>query len=220
MSINDFKKYNHITKIGGGQINELRKKSACYIIKHVETGKMYVGSSSIVSDRMSKNISSLKHNRHKNKPLQEIYNIDPKIEIFIKTTENIEEAQLLEQQTVNSLKNTKLLCNVATTDVTKTNLGVKRSDETIEKISNSNKGKKRSKETCNKLSLSHIGKKPSLEHCKKLSDIRKKLLSTPEGKELHARSIEKISHAVICDGVRYLSKSEAARLSVHQSFCS
>lgn len=206
----NFIPYSHNTKIGSAK-NPLRTQSGCYCIEHTSSGKVYIGSTESLADRTGKNISALKYGRHKNKQLQSLYDLDPDIKIYIQPTNDVLAAQNLEQTTVDALKNSELLCNVAVNDVTKTRLGVKVPKEIVEKIVAANTGRKASEETKRKLSESRKGVILTEEHKKKLSEIHKNRLSTEEGKISHARGIDKLKHKVVCDGVEYESKSEAAR---------
>ncbi len=192
--------------------NTFSHKPGCYVIEHVATGKKYVGSSVNLSGRINGNLNYLEHGKHKNKNLQEAFNNDPKVEVFVKPTKTEEEARQLEQQIVDELLPSGNLCNIAVVDVTKTRVGVLLTDKHKSALLEGSLGKTRSPESRKRMSESHLGKKLPEEHKHKLSEVHKQRLSTPEGKESHAKGIEKISHAVMIDGIEYPSKSEAARI--------
>lgn len=195
----------------GGPKNPLRKQPGVYCIEHVETGMVYVGSTTSLSDRASKNKSALKMDKHKNKPLQKLYNDNPNIEIYVEPTPDIKTAQIAEQLVVNALKDTGKLCNVATTNVLKTKTGMKLTDEHKTALLKSSLGVKRSDESRAKMSKAHLGIPLDDEVKQKLSLVHLERLATPEGKAAHAKGIEKLMHSVMCNGVVYESKSAAAR---------
>ena len=96
---------------------------------------------------------------------------------------------------VNTLLPTGKLLNIAIEDVTKTSLGLKRSVESREKMSES-----------------QTGRKFTNEAKKNMSDAQKRYLSTPEGQARFSNIINKISKTVTIDGNTYSSISEASRI--------
>lgn len=195
----------------GNQRNPLRNVPGCYLVIHKETGGVYVGSTKSLSDRSNSTRSSLRIGGHKNKNLQELYNRNPEIEIYVQPTLTELEARSLEQLVVDELKGSPVLCNVATTDVVNTRTGCTLTDDHRAILLAASLGKKRTDEARQHMREAHLGKTLSEEQKQKLSTVHKERLSTVEGKASHARGIDKISNPVICDGVRYKSKSEAAR---------
>jgi hypothetical protein len=113
----------------------------------------------------------------------------------IQEMQSEEEARNLEQTMVNTLLPTGKLLNVAVEDVTKTSLGLKRSVEIREKMSES-----------------QTGRKFTNEAKKNMSDAQKRYLSTPEGQARFSNIINKISKTVTIDGNTYSSISEASRI--------
>lgn len=200
-------------KPGGGliNINPLRNKPGCYLIRHKVNGMFYVGSSNNLAARLVKNLSALRNNCHKNRNLQTIYNNDPHFEIVYKVTETVAEANKLEQAIVTSHKEDVLLLNIAKENVLLTRQGVCLSEAHKAILLESNKNRVVSDETRTKLRESHLGNKLTEEHKEKLSSIHKARLSSEEGKRSHAAGIAKLKHAVYCDGILYSSMSEAAR---------
>lgn len=198
-------------KRGRGFKNELTGKSGCYIATNKTNGKQYVGSSANLAGRIYANLNCLKRGKHKNKNLQEAYNESPDFDILVQLTSTVEEARQLEQATVDKLLPTGSLTNTSVTDVTRSALGLIRSDEAKQKTADANRGQKRSEESRLKMREAKLDKPLSKEHKQNLSTARKEYLSTDEGKANHARSREKISQSVIIDGFTYPSMNEAAR---------
>ena len=196
--INDFQPYTHLPDEEGNRHyykNPLTNQPGCYLVNHIPSGNVYVGSSVNLAGRITGNLNHLKNNKHKNKNLQAFYNNDPTIKVSFKTTQTEEEARNLEQTMVNTLLPTGKLLNIAIEDVTKTSLGLKRSVEIREKMSES-----------------QTGRKFTNEAKKNMSDAQKRYLSTPEGQARFSNIINKISKTVTIDGNTYSSISEASRI--------
>lgn len=196
---------------GSGVKNELTGKPGCYIFTDPDNDKLYVGSTTNLATRTNSNLSALKHNKHHNKDLQEVYNRNPNIAMMVKPTNTVEEAQQLEQEVVDKFFPTGKLCNAAVEDVTRSRLGLPVDEEHRKKIGDGNRGKVISNETRLKTSEALLDKPKSEEHKQNLSNTNKAYFSTEEGKADHARRTEKQSHQVICKGVTYPSMIEAAR---------
>lgn len=184
--------------------------SGMYVLIHLKSQRVYVGSSGNIAARCSSHLTALKNNIHKNQRLQDLYNEDNGIIFYIKEVKKSTEIEE-EQRLVNLLSKTGLLCNYGIIDVSRAGLGVKRSRDTIDKITSKHRGVKRTDETKEKMRISHLGIPLSENTKKKLSDIGKARLNTPEGKKSHAKGIAKLSHVVIVDGIEYPSKSEVSR---------
>ena len=180
--MNSFKPYEFLPINGEKRSyykNPLSFQPGCYLIKHVPSDNVYVGSSLNLAGRITGNINNLKNGKHKNKNLQKLFDESPNVEISYSVTDTEEEARLLEQETVNKLLDTGKLCNIAIDDVTKSSLGLKRTQETREKMSSSQNGRK----------VSSDGKK-------NMSEAQKKYLETPEGQKRLQSNIAKISKTV------------------------
>jgi predicted GIY-YIG superfamily endonuclease len=139
--LNGFKPY-----ISGQQgvkdTNLLTGKPGAYCITHVETGKVYIGSTGNLATRVSGNLGALKRNKHKNNNLQKVFNDDSTVEVLVKPTATLTDAVALEQQLVNEFKDTKYLCNIGITDVARPQLGVEGQTRTTkhkEQISEKNR---------------------------------------------------------------------------------
>jgi group I intron endonuclease len=115
-------------------------KSGIYCIENVVNGKKYVGSSINVYKRRNRHFSELKRLIHKNVKLQRSYNKHGKENFNFYVLELVENKNLLiekEQFFIDKVKpeyNINLIAN--------SSLGVKRSEETKEKIRQANLGLK------------------------------------------------------------------------------
>lgn len=174
--------------------NPLRGQPGCYYVLHLNSKFIYIGSSQSLGDRIHKTISALKCNRHKNINLQNLYNENNKIEIFIQPTNTVEEAQCLEQELVSKYKDSGFLCNIATDNVILTRKNCKLSDKHKNILLKASLGKLRTKETK-----------------ENMSNAQKQFLSTDYGKLLFQKKIDKISRKIIINGKEYNSISDASR---------
>lgn len=113
-------------------------KSGIYCIENTVNKKKYIGSSINVYKRRNRHFSELKMLKHKNAKLQHSYNKHGKdkfIFYVLELVEILEDLIVKEQQYINSEKpeyNINLVAN--------SSLGVKRSEETKEKIRQANLG--------------------------------------------------------------------------------
>lgn len=115
-------------------------KSGVYCIENTVNKKQYIGSSKNVYKRRNRHFSELKNNKHKNVKLQNSYNKYGKDNFIFIILELIEDESLLiktEQFYIDQNKpwfNINLIAN--------SSLGVKRSEETKEKVRQANLGLK------------------------------------------------------------------------------
>lgn len=115
-------------------------KSGIYCIENIVNKKKYIGSSQNVYKRKNRHLSELKMLKHKNIKLQRSYNKHGKdnfIFYVLEFVENLTELITREQYYIDSEKpeyNINLIAN--------SSLGVKRSDETKEKVRQANLGLK------------------------------------------------------------------------------
>lgn len=174
--------------------NPLRGRPGCYYILHINSKFIYIGSTKSLGDRIHGHMTALKYNNHKNKNLQNLYNEDKKINIFVQPTQTIEEAQYLEQELVTKYKDSGFLCNIATDNVLLTGLNRKLSDQHKNILLKASLGKSRTKEA--KINM---------------SNAQKLFLNTEKGKLLFQQKIDKISRKIIIDGKEYNSISHASR---------
>lgn len=174
---------------GSGVRHEFISQPGCYAVIIKVSGKIYVGSTSNLVARINTNISSLKYNQHGNRELQEAYNADPNIEVLVCPTNTVEEAQRLEQATVDKFLPTGNLTNRGVIDVTRPALGLPMSDENKQrlreahlgvplseehkrKLAETNRGQKRSEETCIKIGQAKLGAVLTEEHKRKISETQ------------------------------------------------
>lgn len=118
----------------------METKSGVYCIENKINGKKYIGSSQDVYKRRNRHFSELKNRKHKNIKLQNSYNKHGKGAFQFYVLEFVEVKDLLidrEQYYINKEKpryNINMIAN--------SSLGVKRSEETKEKIRQANLGLK------------------------------------------------------------------------------
>ena len=149
-------------------------KSGIYLIRSLINGKFYIGSSINVYKRRNRHYSELKNGKHKNRILQAIYNKHGLDNLQFEVVELVENKKLLiekEQYYINTLKpdiNINLIAN--------SSLGVKRSEETREKIRQANLGLKHP-EWRNKIKSKAQGGKNHWTKKKKFSEESKKKMS-------------------------------------------
>lgn len=178
--------------------NPLRNITGTYCITIIDTGSIYIGSTNNLAQRIMYHMSTLRCNRHRNYKLQEAYNTSDDIEILVKPTETVNDAQALEQHLVDYFKDTGYLCNIAIADVTRSRLGRPLTDEHKRIIGVAHRGKPR-----------YDLRRPMSETAKQQGSVsRKAFYQTEKGKEtLLARS-----NPVTIDGIYYPSISEACRI--------
>jgi hypothetical protein len=151
-----------------------------YCIKNTINNESYIGSSYHVYKRRNRHFSELKNNKHKNYKLQKLYNLYGKESFTFSIIEVVETKESLierEQYYINYFKPEININLIATSSI-----GVKRSDETKEKIRLANLGLKHP-EWRNKIKSEAQGgdnhwtkkKKFSQESKNKMSESQKKL---------------------------------------------
>lgn len=162
-----------------------------YCIANTETGEVYIGSTTNLTQRAITNSACLKNNNHACRAFQNAFNENPDIEILVKKTTTVAEAQALEQQLVNEFKDTGYLCNSGIFDVT-----------------NPCKGKMQTQEHKQKRIEQLIGRERPIEVREKVSAGRKAFYQTEKGKlYLQTRSVK-----VKIDNIEYNSIAEASRV--------
>lgn len=164
------------------------KVSGIYIItSNIKPNRIYVGSAVNINKRKREHLNSLKRGDHCNNKLQRHYNKygrnDLNFYIILECTKN--DLLKLEQYFIDFYKPYFNICIVAGS-----NFGLKRSEETINKLSNSlmgNKnavGCKRSTEAKEKLRDIHIGKNNHMFGKHLSEDTKNKMKSTIKYKKL------------------------------------
>lgn len=180
----------------------MENKKGIYCIECIIDKKKYIGSSINVYKRRNRHFSELKNNKHKNIKLQRSYNKYGKDAFIFYILEFIERGNDLiikEQQYIDNEKpffNINLIAN--------SSLGVRRSNDTKEKIKLANLGLKHP-EWRNKIKSESQGgdkhwtknKKFSNESKKKMSESQKKLyingyISPLKGVKLNNERVEKL----------------------------
>ena len=67
-----FEKYKQTinNKISVTGKNKMVDQPGCYVVLHKSSNKVYVGSTSSLSDRVNSHLTELRRGKHKNKPLR------------------------------------------------------------------------------------------------------------------------------------------------------
>lgn len=106
---------------------------AAYVLIHKTTSGLYVGSTEDLYSRMAQHQTALRANQHKNKNLQNAFNVDKYFDVEFIKTDTREQALNIEQQTIDTLKTTGRLLNIAL-DSRLAGKGVRKSEQTKEII--------------------------------------------------------------------------------------
>lgn len=149
-------------------VNSLRCTSirqGTYTLTHIETGKVYVGSTTDLYERINSHARDLLLNKHKNRNVQECFNSSREFSLhFTETTGSDDKEKVrIEQKMIDQLRPTGQLLNIALNAeapwkdqqrppqvgiaVSKANRERVHSIESREKMSNSRRGKKASPES-------------------------------------------------------------------------
>lgn len=189
-------------------------KPGIYLIRHVNSNKVYIGSSQNINERLKRHFNELKSNRHISKELQNLFNKNNLLEYFIKFTNTREEAfdeeqklldiYITEDSIINAAPNARSQTGFKHSEETKQQMSVVRSTPEMKAFcSNLNKGRIVNEETRQKISLGSMGRKPS----DKNKAITSKLFKgTPRTKEaIENMRIANLSRSkpIIVDGIKY-----------------
>lgn len=157
-------------------MEELQKKSGIYFIKNLKNGKLYIGQSVDIRDRITHHKYHLKANKHSNEHLQRSYNKAGINNFEFKALEYCDEEQRDEREVywIHFYKsNTKKYgYNIESGG----HANKKLSEEAKLKMSKARKGRKmppRTEEHIRKLADAHIGHKHSKDSKQKMSESRK-----------------------------------------------
>lgn len=182
--------------------------SGAYIIKHVSTGKLYIGSTKNLYSRLNQHKNELTKNVHYNKLLQDAFNTNNSINFEIFITDKREEAYDIEQELLNKFKDSGLLFNVAN-DVKASFRGRKHTIEFKNKVSVLHRNKIVSEDTRKKMSVRATGRKFSQDSVEKRRSITLKRMSDPVTKS-NQIDINPKRESVSINGIIYKSKRQAA----------
>lgn len=184
--------------------------SAIYGIRHISSGKIYVGSAVKVKSRWKVHLNSLKKGKHHSKYLQNAWEKHGRESFEFLILEIVSNKNLLLMQ--ENIWITKLLSadpnygfNMCLTAGSQ--LGMKHSEETRKKMSESRKGKVKTESHQKAINESLTGRKLSDEHRQNLSEAKKGTIASDEsrmkmseshkGKTASVESKKKISDALI-----------------------
>lgn len=84
-----------------------------YIIQHRDSGRYYVGSSVKIYQRLVEHLSLLRRKKHANRYIQDAFMSDTSLTLHAYTTDNREEAYVLEQKIINLNRSDSKLLNIA-----------------------------------------------------------------------------------------------------------
>jgi predicted GIY-YIG superfamily endonuclease len=159
-------------------------KPCAYTIKHIKTGKFYIGSTKTPNERKYRHLRHLKLNQHTNKNLQNAYNDDSNVEFSWYIARDREHAFDLEQEILNFYDSKNLLLNISK-DVRCSARGREVSIKTRERLRETSTGRKHTPEQTEKIRLKNTGIKRTPEQIERTKKGRL-------GFKLSRESIEKI----------------------------
>lgn len=169
-------------------------KGGVYRITNLVNGKTYIGSSVDVRYRMSRHKHELRKDIHINKHLQAAWNLygESNFEFHVILKCVPEELLIHEQQQISKHQAVEYGYNMC--EIAGNCLGIKRSEETKEKMKGNTNAKgrvgfKHSDETKLKMSLAKVGKSSGMKGKKHSAGTRKKMalakLGKPSNRTLH-----------------------------------
>lgn len=198
-----------------------KDKSGIYKITNLVTNDFYIGSAVKLSRRIYRHRSELKNNTHSNLILQRAVNKYGMDNFIVECLEFCQKESLIvrEQYFVDCLApkyNIRRECVYS-------NLGIKTSKETKDKLSKANSGKVRSESTKNILREINLGKKASDDTKLKMSLSQKNRILTEEhkmkiglahkGKSMSKESVEKSIQTKRDRGIMVGANNVKAKLS-------
>ena len=126
--------------------------SGVYLIRHVASGRCYVGSSGTIEKRWIRHRCALKHNRHHSEKLQHAWNKygEAAFEFQVIQECPVPELRPIEQHWMDTLQS-------PTTGFNCTRKALEHSDEVRERIASRKRGLKASPETRTRMSVAHKG---------------------------------------------------------------
>jgi group I intron endonuclease len=137
---------------------QYRGVSGIYSILHIQTGKIYVGSSCCIKSRIFYHISKLRHNKHDNCHLQNAWNKygEKDFKFFVLQLCQVSELSGLESLWMSL---TACCCRDYGYNLDSIAIHKMHSEETKLKIANGNRGKIFSEERKRKISIAALGRK-------------------------------------------------------------
>jgi len=157
-----------------------------YKITHVDTNKVYVGSTVDIDSRIRHHIADLERGESTCKPLQRLFDEKPEVVAVFKETPDRDTAYMEEQRFIDIYRNKSLLLNIGSIDAKRPFSGLKHTEETLKKMSEVKTGKITSDETKAKLSKIHTGRVQSEEQLRLQREamvLRRGVPLSPETKE-------------------------------------
>ena len=196
-----------------------RQKTAgvcgAYAIKHVKSGRYYVGSTADIAKRRASHTWRLRSNTHDNALLQEAFNDDAQLEFFTVLADTREDAYNYEQEMIDKYSSDGLLFNKAS-NARKPSAGARRSQEWIDMLVRLNTGRKHTSETRAKMRAAWSAGNRDMS---KSEEFKKKVSKALTGRKLQESTKEKLrllatgrSRPVSLGGVVYSGVSEAVKL--------
>lgn len=189
-------------------------KPGVYLIHHVKSNKIYIGSTVDFTERTAKHLTRLKNDSHHCKAFKKDYDEDNWITFYFKPCKDQETAFDEEQKLLDKYIGKPFIYNKAPNARSQT--GFKHSEETKQKmsavrstpemkafVSNLNKGRIASLETRQKISLGGMGRKPSERNKAITSKLFKGVPRTKEAIENMRIANLARSKPVMIEGVRY-----------------
>lgn len=172
-------------------------QSGVYQIRHVESGRAYVGSAVNIRDRWRQHERHLRKRCHHSRFLQRAWNKYSSVAFAWEVLEVVaDKAELIAREQA-WIDRTPKHARYNTSPTAGSSLGVKLTTETREKLSAANKGRKHSPESRAKMSAAFKGRERSEEHRAKLSarararwadpDARAKIMETVSTPEYRAK---------------------------------
>jgi group I intron endonuclease len=195
------------------------KLCGVYSITHIDSGRLYIGSSINLYKRLIKHKSDLNAKRHHSPVLQNAWNKYGESGFEMKVLELVSDPQSLLEIEQNWLNKVNPFYNICKTAGNR--LGFKASEETKLKLSKALKGKPKTPEHIEKMRIRNTGKKMSAEaraKCgrkgqKKPDGFGDKIRAANIGRKMSETGVEKMAETkrkeyifVSPEGVEFVSK--------------
>jgi hypothetical protein len=199
--IDAFIQYGSATQKVQSSSHGKSKLFGAYLLRHVKTGKVYVGSHHDLYLRPYQHKSLLRNHKHFVPEFQAAFNDDPELEVFFIITNTRQQGYEIEQEILDRFHGTGLLFNQAK-DARLAQKGLVVNAATRKKLSLAGKGRPHSEEHKRKLKLARVGWRNSPEAIEKMKASAKRRGINPEMTRLAAL---KNARPVMVEGQRYES---------------